>query len=99
MANADDYEPFSPRWLALRGRYDEFLEVLKKIHDNQEDHTFYEKEFHQIRAQIQKEKEEKVGIISIFTKKSYARRVGPYCTLLLCSAVSSIPGHILRYIS
>jgi MFS family permease len=60
--------PFSPRWLALKGRYDECLEVLRKIHDNQEDHAFYEKEFHQIRAQIEQEKAEKLGLIDIFRK-------------------------------
>lgn len=70
------FKPFSPRWLALVGRYDECLETLRKIHGTHEDPTFHGKEFHQIRAQIEQDKAEKLGIIGIFRRKSYARRVG-----------------------
>ena len=69
------FMPFSRRWLALKGRYEEYLNVLKRIHNNNEDHTFYEKEFRQIRAQIEQDKAEKLGIEDIFRKKSYMRRV------------------------
>lgn len=67
--------PFSPRWLVLKGRYEEALEVLKRIHGGQYDETFYQREYHQIRAQIAQEKRERRGLSAIFTKRSNMRRV------------------------
>ena len=69
------YMPESPRWLALKGRYSECLEVLRKVHNSHEDRSFYEREFHQIRAQIEHDKAAKLGVKKILTKKSYIRRI------------------------
>ncbi|KAH8810647.1 MFS transporter [Xylogone sp. PMI_703] len=69
--------PESPRWLALVDRYDQCLAVLKKIHgdDTSTSDSFYAREFHQIKAQIELEKSERLGIWDIITKPSYRRRV------------------------
>ncbi len=69
--------PESPRWLALTDRYDESLAVLKRIHGNEhsEHDSFYAREFHQIKAQIELEKSEHLSLMDILTKASYRRRV------------------------
>ncbi|KIV89131.1 hypothetical protein PV10_08728 [Exophiala mesophila] len=77
MLAGSPWMPESPRWLALMDRYDDCLAVLKQIHGNDQDDSdsFYAREFHQIRAQIELEKTEKVGIKDIFVKASYRKRV------------------------
>ena len=75
MLIASFWMPFSPRWLALKGRYDESLEVLKRIHGGHQDDTFYKQEFHQIKTQIELDKEEQLGLKAIFSKPSYRRRI------------------------
>lgn len=69
------FMPRSPRWLVLIDREEEALDVLKKIHSGpgQAD-DFYQHEFHQIKAQINLDKEEKLGIKDILTKPSYRKR-------------------------
>ncbi|OQV05524.1 hypothetical protein CLAIMM_10251 [Cladophialophora immunda] len=77
MLAGSPWMPESPRWLALTDRYDECLAVLKRIHGNENDgsDSFYAREFHQIRAQIELEKSERVSIMDIVRKASYRRRV------------------------
>ena len=75
--------PFSPRWLALKGRYDECREVLKKMHGSVHDDEFYLREYHQIRAQIELEKEEKLGLRAIIRRPSYRKRISLVATLAL----------------
>ena len=58
--------PKSPRWLALKGRDDEALDVLKKIHNP----TEAQREIGEIKASIANEK--KGTGISIFTKGIFA---------------------------
>jgi hypothetical protein len=75
--------PESPRYLAFVGRYDETLEVLKRVHSGVthegssevEGEEFYRREYHQIKAQIELDKEEQLGIKDIFRRPSYRRRV------------------------
>ncbi|KEF56408.1 uncharacterized protein A1O9_07989 [Exophiala aquamarina CBS 119918] len=77
MLAGSPWMPESPRWLALMDRYVEALDVLKKIHgdDPNVSDSFYAREFHQIRAQIELEKSERIGVSAIFKKASYRRRV------------------------
>ena len=77
MLAGSPWMPESPRWLALMDRYDDCLAVLKQIHGNDQDDSdsFYAREFHQIRAQMELEKTEKVGVKDIFVKASYRKRV------------------------
>lgn len=67
--------PFSPRWLILKDRNEEALEVLKKMHGNTRDGTFYLREYHQIRSQIDLDKREHLGISAILSKRSYRKRL------------------------
>ncbi|KAF1816930.1 MFS transporter [Eremomyces bilateralis CBS 781.70] len=67
--------PFSPRWLALKGRYEECCDVLKKMHGSGHDDDFYLQEYHQVRAQIEFEKEEKLGLRTIIRRPSYRKRI------------------------
>lgn len=67
--------PFSPRWLALKGRYEEALVVLERIHGGHHDETFYRREFHQIKAQIEQDMRDRLGLKAMVTKRSYIKRV------------------------
>lgn len=67
--------PRSPRWLVLVGHNDEALSVLQRIHGGGKDENFYLTEFHQIKAQIELDKAEKLGIKDIFLRPSYRKRV------------------------
>jgi hypothetical protein len=64
----------SPRYLVLKDRPEEALNVLKKMHGSADDKTFYLREFHQIKTQLALEKSQKVDFKTIFTKKSYRFR-------------------------
>jgi len=64
----------SPRYLVLKNRPEEALEVLKKMHGSSDDKTFYLREFHQIKTQLALEKAQNVDFKTIFTKKSYRFR-------------------------
>lgn len=76
MIGGSYFMPRSPRWLVLVGREEEALEVLKKIHSGPgQAEDFYLHEFRQIKAQIDLDKEEKLGIKDILTKPSYRKRL------------------------
>lgn len=66
--------PESPRFLIYTGRVDEALSVLQKMHGDHEDETFYLRECHQIRAQIELEREEKIGFKTIWTRPPLRKR-------------------------
>lgn len=75
--------PESPRWLALKGRYDETLAVLKRIHQGVDDQhvtgssaeELYKLEYQQIRAQIELDKAEHLGLKDILRRPSYRKRL------------------------
>lgn len=75
--------PESPRWLALVGRYDETLAVLKRMHGDvranevteANEEGFYKREYKQIKAQIELDKAEQLGLKDILRKPSYRRRL------------------------
>ena len=94
--------PESPRFLAFRGRYEETLTVLKRIHEgvkNQdageiEGEEFYRREFHQVKAQIELDKEENLGLKDIFKRPSYRKRVLLVIFFFLFQQVSCRPKEI-----
>ncbi|EXJ56040.1 hypothetical protein A1O7_08971 [Cladophialophora yegresii CBS 114405] len=67
--------PFSPRWLILKDRNEEALVVLKKMHSAPGHEDFPLREYHQIRAQIELDRSERLGVSSILSKKSYRKRL------------------------
>jgi len=76
MLAASFFMPFSPRWLIMKGRDEEALQTLKKLHGTASGNDdFYLKEFHQIKAQYNIEKNEKLGIVAIFKRPSYRKRM------------------------
>ena len=67
--------PESPRFLAYVGRNDEALHTLKRMHGGHNDEdSFYLREFHQIKAQVELDKEEQLGMKAILAKPSYRKR-------------------------
>lgn len=62
------------RFLVLKGRYEEAERVLQRMHGDHEDSTFYLRELHQMKAQIELESEETMGIKAILTKRSLRKR-------------------------
>jgi hypothetical protein len=76
MFAASFFVPESPRFLVYKDRSDEALAVLEKMHHdpNQPDDDFYLREFHQIKAQIQLEREQTLGLSAILSKPSYRKR-------------------------
>jgi MFS family permease len=74
--------PFSPRWLMMKGRDTEALTILEKMHAQSEDSLYYRAEFHQIKAQLELEKSEKVGVVAILKRPSYRKRV-LLCVILM----------------
>lgn len=62
------------RFLVFKGRYEEAEDVLQRMHGDHEDPSFYLRECHQIRAQIELESEKTMGIVAILTKRSLRKR-------------------------
>ncbi|KIW35550.1 uncharacterized protein PV07_02240 [Cladophialophora immunda] len=88
MLGLSFFMPFSPRWLALKGRYEECLQVLKRMHGDMHDDTFYLKEYHQIKAQIELDKKEQLGPSAIWRVPSYRKRIFLVCMFAFCSQLT-----------
>lgn len=69
--------PESPRFLVMKGRYDEALAVIKRLHGGKpgQDDDFYIREFNQIKAQHELEVRERVGIRTVLSRPSYRKRM------------------------
>ncbi|KAG8931644.1 hypothetical protein FRC03_000561 [Tulasnella sp. 419] len=50
--------PYSPRWLITKGRYDEALAVVRKLHGNDANEEWIQSEFQQMKEQILYEQEQ-----------------------------------------
>lgn len=77
MAAVTPWLPESPRFLIMKGRYDEALDVIKKLHGGAPGHDddFFIREFNQIKAQHELEVAEKVGLRTILSRPSYRKRM------------------------
>jgi len=77
MAVSTPFLPESPRFLIMKGRYDEALEVIKKLHGGApgQDDDFYIREFNQIKAQHELEVRERVGLRTVLRRPSYRKRM------------------------
>src|ERR1700755_2747086 len=77
MAAAPPFLPGSPRFLIMKGRYEEALEVIKKLHGGAPgaDDDFYIREFNQIKAQHELEVRESVSLKTVLTTPSYRKRM------------------------
>lgn len=78
MAAATPFLPESPRFLIMKGRYDEALDIIKRLHasaDGEADDDFYIREFNQIKAQHELEVRERVGLRTVLRKPSYRKRM------------------------
>lgn len=76
MDEITDLYTETPRYLCWTGRHELALQVIQRLHrdtSNPED-TAAEAEYVQIRAQVEKDKEETSGYIRMFTKPSWRKR-------------------------
>ncbi|KAI9491539.1 general substrate transporter [Zychaea mexicana] len=69
--------PYSPRWLASKGRYDEALETLAKLHaDGDANNPYVRQEFDEIMEQVRfEEKHAMRSYREVFRSKSTRKRV------------------------
>lgn len=68
--------PFSPRWLMQQGRYEEAHDVLKRLHaqKGEEVHAQAEKEFYQLKRQVEYDREVQQNISTFEVIKTPSNR-------------------------
>jgi MFS family permease len=68
--------PFSPRWLIERGRLEEAYIVVKRLHYDGVNESFFNKEFHQMKEQILHEQRTEItSLKSFIVNPSYRKRL------------------------
>jgi len=83
--------PQSPRWLVEKGRYEEAKKVMKRLRTHSEDSDYLEKEFKQMRDQIEYEAEnEETSLMGILRKPSYRKRLILGCLIQIGQQICGI---------
>ncbi|KIV79067.1 hypothetical protein PV11_06654 [Exophiala sideris] len=88
------FVPESPRYLCWIGKNDEALKIIKRLHRDLDDpdNTAAHAEFMQIRAQVEKDKEQKSGYILMFTKPSWRKRSLLAVFMMFASQATGVNG-------
>ncbi|OAL40692.1 hypothetical protein AYO20_00428 [Fonsecaea nubica] len=88
------FVPESPRYLCWRGRHEEALQVIQRLHRDPDDPTnsSAQAEFIQIRAQVEKDKEQKSGYVRMFTKPSWRKRSLLVLFIMFASQATGVNG-------
>ncbi|KAJ7153688.1 general substrate transporter [Mycena filopes] len=83
--------PFSPRWLVDRGRNDEALVVLQRLHGNKGNKEFIDLEFAEMLEQIQYEKENiSTKLSDLWSTKPMLRRTLTGIAVQVCTQFTGI---------
>lgn len=83
--------PRSPRWLIEKGRYDEARKVMSRLRAPNADPEYLEKEFVQMRDQIEYEAEhQETSLMGILRKPSYRKRLILGCLIQIGQQICGI---------
>ncbi|OQV04558.1 hypothetical protein CLAIMM_09418 [Cladophialophora immunda] len=88
------FVPESPRYLCWIGRHEEALQVIQRLHRDPKDpeNSSAQAEFIQIRAQVEKDKEQKSGYVRMFTKPSWRKRSLLVLFIMFASQATGVNG-------
>ncbi|EXJ68554.1 uncharacterized protein A1O5_08347 [Cladophialophora psammophila CBS 110553] len=88
------FVPESPRYLCWIGRHEAALEAIQRLHRDVDDpeNSAAKAEFMQIRAQVEKDKEEKSGYVRMFTKPSWRKRSFLVLFIMFASQATGVNG-------
>ncbi|RVX66768.1 hypothetical protein B0A52_08961 [Exophiala mesophila] len=88
------FVPESPRYLCWVGQAEAALKVIERLHNDQSDpnNAAAYAEFVQIKAQVEIDKEQKSGYITMFTKPSWRRRSLLVVFIMFSSQATGVNG-------
>ncbi|KAJ7224848.1 general substrate transporter [Mycena haematopus] len=83
--------PFSPRWLIERGRHDEAMAVVRRLHGNKTNKEFIELEFAEMKEQIRYEQENySTKFSDLWSTKPMLRRTLTGMGIQICTQFTGI---------